>query len=252
MFLRKILFLFLSITMLQAKAMETNDLKAKALKELREPGRIVTPKNDEDSRANGVLSLKDPQPQVATRRWNFVATFSLQQFQAHGQATNDLTNTVFDVGSAGPTIMPTLGFSARHLLFEEESWNLKFGLGAQAAYSSQKTTASFSTGYSEDARLNSLMFAALPTLTLQLPRLPRFLFDIGLEYGSVNITQASSNALANYSVDSPYIAWDIGVDFLLMDQWTIFLMYSNRELTGSNEKIVLQRDNYELGTRWIW
>lgn len=251
MLIRFILLGF-AIISLQARAIDTNELKAKALQELQKPGRIVTPQSEDNSSTNGVLSLKDPEPELSPRKWDFVATFSIQQFQAHGKATNDLTNTVFDVGSAGSTVLPALGFSAHHLLIERESWNLKFGLGAQIAYTSQNANATFNTGFSEGVHINSLIFAGLPGLTLQLQRLPRFLFGLGMEYGSVNITQASNNALANYSIHSPYMAWDVSVDFSLMKHWTVFTLYSNRWLTGSNTQIALQRDNYQLGTRWIW
>ncbi len=249
-----VLGLALSLTAYAAEPVAPNeDLRSRALQEIQQPGKYQKRSTDAQvADSTGMLSLKDPMPEVRGRSWDYFVRMSLQTFQPRGNAGNDLTSSRFDLGDTALTLMPalTLGFHAG--LVQQNSWSLGWGLGGRIAYASEKGDSCFDTGFCEpEARLNSLMLSALPELTLRFTRFNKWALNAGAELGSINYTQTSGNKLAAFSEQAPFAGWNTGIEYSFNTRWSALFAYSNRMLTKRSQ-IGLQSDNYELGTRLSW
>lgn len=203
--------------------------------------------------ASGVLSLKDPRPEIRGRSWNYFLALDLQSFQPKGHASNDLSNANFNLDDNHATVMPSFGLGFRSPLLTRETWQVSWGLMARLGYSSQRTSAKYANGFVErDAQLTSTMLSAGPQLGWSLERLRWLTLDTGFEWGNLNYTQASSNPLATFNRHSPYTGWNTGLEFELKENWTLMTSYWQRQLTGKASRLALQADNFELGTRILW
>lgn len=202
--------------------------------------------------ASGMLSLKDPRPEIITRTWQYFAGLTVQSFTPQGEVTTESAGT-FDLGKNGSTFMPGLaaGFLSPEMKTKSLLWRI--GLRGNAALSSQSISVTFPTGYTvNDARLNTTLFAFGPTLSLQWDRLQWLAFTFTPQYGTVNYTQTSANDFAHFSKQTGYMGLNFGLDFQFTKQWSIFTEYSQRSLRDSHQELALQRDNFELGTKVTW
>jgi opacity protein-like surface antigen len=231
-----------------------DELKSRALSEIQQPGKIKNAPSDVQLSGTGMLSLKDPRPEIVGRKWDYFLGLSAQRFEPQGAASNDLTASSFELGNAGQTVMPALALGFRAPLYsQDQSWQLNWGLGAKVGYASQSTTATFTTGYKHsDVRLTSTLISANPQLSFTALRAKWLTAIAGYEWGNLTYTQSSSDELANFSVHSAYTGWNLGLDFNLTSNWAITTMYTQRRLTSKQDLLALQQDNYELGTRILW
>ncbi|KHD87488.1 MAG: hypothetical protein OM95_14395 [Bdellovibrio sp. ArHS] len=204
-----------------------------------------------DAQVSGMLTLKDPRPEVVTRPWSYFAAFTGQTFQAEGNVTKEGAGT-FNLANNSQTFMPgiELGVLSHPLQTKALLW--KFGLRAKAGFSSQETDVQLQSGYDiDDARLNTMIFSGGPLLTLSWEQLQWLSLTVSPQFGSVNYTQSSSNDFAAFSKQAGFESWGYGLDFAFSKKWSVFTEWSQKNLKGSNE-IALQRDNFELGTKVTW
>ncbi|MFS4460927.1 hypothetical protein [Bdellovibrio sp. HCB2-146] len=201
--------------------------------------------------AGAYLTLKDPRPEIITRRWKYFASLSVQTFQAEGSATNDLAET-FDLSQNDQTVMPTLelGMISSPLLTGPVAW--KLGARAQGSFISQEANAVLASGVQvDDARLNTTLLSAGPVLAVSWERLAWLSVVVSPQYGIVNYTQSSTNDSAAFSKHARYEALNYGLDFQVSPKWSIFTEWSNKSI-NDNETIALQKNNFELGTKVQW
>ncbi|MDG0817997.1 hypothetical protein [Bdellovibrio svalbardensis] len=230
-------------------------LREQAAAETRVEGQ--TQKNASDAQldattASGMLSLKDPRPEVITRTWQYFAGLTAQSFTPRGIVSTDSVGN-FDLSENGSTFMPGLaaGFLSPEMKTKALLWRV--GLRGNAAFSSQEAAVRFPTGYTvSDARLNSTLFAFGPTVSLQWDRLQWLALTFTPQYGTVNYTQTSANEFAHFSKQTGYMSLNFGLDFQFSKQWSIFTEYSQRSLRDSYQELALQRDNFGLGTKVTW
>lgn len=202
--------------------------------------------------SSGMLSLKDPRPEVVTRSWKYFAGFTAENFQPRGKVSTESVGD-FNLGNNSSTFMPGLvaGFLTSDIKTGPIAW--KLGLRGNAAFSSQGTSLTFQNGYRvDDARLNSTLLAVGPMATLQWEKLQWLSLTFVPQYGTVNYTQTSSNEFARFSKQTGYSALNFGLDFQFAKQWSIFTEYSQRNMRDEHQEIALEKDNFELGTKVTW
>lgn len=199
---------------------------------------------------SGVLTLKDPRPEVITRSWNYFVGVSAQQFQPEGLVTNDLNNT-FDLGQQGQTLMPGIEFGVISQDFYANSILLNFGAQLKGAFSSQSVAVTYPSGQViDDARLNTTLFSVGPTFAARWERYDWLSFIFTPEFGSLRYTQTSSSSYGQFSKSAAYRALTAGFDFKVADKVSVFTKYSQRDLDDNH--LALQKDNFELGTKVTW
>lgn len=224
-------------------------LREKALAESKIEG--LAKASATDAQVSGMLTLKDPRPEVVTRPWNYFAALTGQSFQAQGRAQKPGTGE-FDLAKNDATLMPglALGVISRPLVTGAVAW--KVGLQAKAGFASQGTSVTLDSGFKiDDARLNSTLFSAGPSLSLQWQRLSWLSFTLSPQYGSLIYTQTSANEFATFSKQAGFEAMSYGLEFAVNNRWSLFTDWSQRQLKDSSE-IALQKDNFEIGTMVTW
>lgn len=225
-------------------------LREKALAEAKAEGlqeRAVA----SDAQVSGMLTLKDPRPEVVTRPWNYFAAFTAQMFQAEGTATKEGSGT-FDLGKNERTVMPGLELGVMSIPWQTKAVLWKFGLRAKAGFASQGTDIALDSGYAiDDARLNTTMFSGGPVVALSSERLQWLSLTFSPQYGTLSYTQTSSNDFAAFSKSAAFNSMSYGLDFAVSKKWSLFTEWSQRNLNDSSE-IALQKDGFELGTKITW
>ena len=204
-----------------------------------------------NARTEGMLSLKDPRPEIITRSWKYLFGLSLQSFQPQGTVNTDLAGT-FDLGSNDSTILPALELGAMSplLLTGPAQWRL--GGVAKFAYSSQKIDLTLASGYEvDDARLNTSMLSVGPAFSVQHEALNWLALTGTWQFGDLNYTQTSSTELASFSRHASFESVGLGLQFQLTKGWAVSTEWSDRKLR-SDETIALQKNNFELGTSVTW
>lgn len=228
-------------------------LRLRAQQEIKTEGRVQKkPSTAQVSGDSGMLSLKDPMPEIRGRRWDYYLRFDAQSFQARGRANNDLTSSDFVLNETNASVMPGLGFGIDLALGDLRAFDVHFGVGGRVAYTSVHGTARFSTGFVEsDVRLNSTRVSVHPTLGLRLKRWPWLWLTGGWEYGSLNYTQTSGNKLAVFSDTVAFTGYTAGIDVRCGERWTLLAEYARRALTRPS-RLDLQADNWQFGARIFW
>ena len=245
--------LLASLLLSSAAMAETSSLslKQQAMAENKIDGQAQKTASDAQV-APGMLSLKDPRPEVMTRTWVYFAGFTAENFQPRGTvATDEVGN--FNLGNNGSTFMPglTVGFLTPEMTTGPLAW--KVGVRGNGAFSSQGVSLTYPNGYHvSDARLNTMLLGVGPTMSLSWTRYNWLAFTFTPQYGSVNYTQTSSNDFARFSKQSSYLGLNFGLDFQVAKKWSVFTEYQNRNMRDSNQDIALQKDNFELGTKVTW
>lgn len=204
-----------------------------------------------DAQVSGMLTLKDPRPEIITRSWKYFAGFSLQSFQPEGFASKEGSGS-FDLSKNGTTVMPGIELGVMSPALQTKAVFWKLGLRAKGGFASQGTTMKLDSGYEiDDARLNTTMFSAGPAVSLGWERLPWLSLSVSPQYGNISYTQSSSNDFATFSKSGTYESMNYGVDVMVGKKWSVFTEWSQRTLKDNNE-IALQKDNFELGTKVTW
>ncbi|WP_374035089.1 hypothetical protein ACES2I_04580 [Bdellovibrio bacteriovorus] len=204
-----------------------------------------------DAQVSGMLTLKDPRPEIITRSWKYFAGFSVQSFQPEGIATKDGSGS-FDMSENGTTVMPGLELGVMSPALQTKALLWKLGLRAKGGFASQSANVKLDSGYEiDDARLNTIMFSAGPVVSLGWERLPWLSLNVSPQFGNISYTQSSSNDFATFSKSGAYESMNYGVDVMLGKKWSVFTEWSQRTLKDNNE-IALQKDNFELGTKVTW
>lgn len=204
-----------------------------------------------DAQVSGMLTLKDPRPEVVTRSWTYFAGLTAQTFQAEGRVSKEGSG-IFNLAESNQSIMPglELGFMTR--AFQTQALLWKFGLRGKAALSTQAYNVILASGYKiDDARLNTTLFSGGPLVSLQWGRFQWLAFTFSPQFGTVNYTQTSSNDFAKFSKQAGFEAFSYGLDFAVGKSWSVFTEWSQRTLKDNTE-IALQKDNFELGTKVTW
>lgn len=248
LFLSSILF---SSTLLAAPAQTPTviSLKQKALAEAKVNGMAKTTATD--AQIPGMLTLKDPRPEVVTRPWSYFVAFSGQNFQAQGVAQKP-GSSAFDLNKNSSTFMPGLEVGVLSHPLQTKSLLWKIGLRAKAGLASQSTDVTLGSGFRiEDARLNSTLLSAGGLFTVQWERLNWLALTFSPQVGSLNYTQTSSNDFATFSKQAGFESIGYGFDFTLNKRWSLFTEWTQKSLKDNSE-IALQKDNFELGTRITW
>lgn len=220
-----------------------------ALAETKHEGHAT--KTATNAQVSGMLNLKDPRPEIITRRWSYFAALTFQNFQSQGFATKEGTGT-FDLGKNERTVMPgiELGLVTPSLPTKALLWQL--GLRGKAGFASQETSVALDSGYRiDDARLNTTLLSAGPALSLQWERLNWLSLNVSPQYGTLSYTQTSSNDFATFSKSAAFEALSYGLDIRMNRKWSIFSEWSQRKIKD-NTQIALQKDNFELGTKLTW
>jgi len=225
-------------------------LREKALAET-----VVSEKSEKnaasDAQVSGMLTLKDPRPEVITRSWKYFVGFTAQSFQAEGLASKEGSGT-FDLGKNDSTFMPgvELGFITSPWQTKAVLW--KVGLRAKAGFASQSTDVVLDSGYKiDDARLNTTIFSGGPILAVQWERWRWLSLTLSPQLGSVIYAQTSSNEFASFSKQAGFNSMSYGLDFAFSEKWSLFTEWSQRTMRDSTE-IALQKDSFELGTKITW
>ncbi|XGC81649.1 hypothetical protein ACES2L_04035 [Bdellovibrio bacteriovorus] len=232
-----------------APAVSEVSLRQKALAESSIQGKSV--QTATDAQVAGMLTLKDPRPEIITRRWNYFAGFSAQQFQPSGIAQKDGVGS-FDLAKNGETTMPGFEFGALTPYYGMKQLNWKAGIRAKASIASQDTDVTLSSGFKiNDARLNTSLISVGPLVQLQWARISWLAFTLSPQFGTLNYTQASANDYATFSKIAGYESMAYGLDFSVGKNWSLFTEWSQRQLKDTSE-IALQKDNFELGTKITW
>ncbi|WP_415062740.1 hypothetical protein [Bdellovibrio sp.] len=224
-------------------------LREKALAESKVEGLAKT--SATDAQVPGMLTLKDPRPEIITRSWRYFAGLTAQSFQPEGIAKKEGSGA-FDLGKNDQTFMPGLELGVLSTPIKTKSVLWKLGLRGKAGFSSQGTSLTLDSGYQiNDARLNTTLFSGGPLLTLQWEGLQSVSLTLSPQMGSVTYTQTSSNEFATFSKQSGFESMSYGLDFALGQRWSLFTEWSQRTLKDNTE-IALQKDNFELGTKVTW
>jgi hypothetical protein len=203
------------------------------------------------ARTEGMLSLKDPRPEVITRSWKYSFGFTLQNFQPEGSVKSDLVGT-FDLGNAAQTILPAIELGALSPLLTTGPLKWRLGGKGKFAYSSQKNDVILPSGYApDDTRLNTSMASVGPAFTVQGDRLSWLALTGNYLFGDLNYTQTSSSDMATFSKHAGFTSLGLGLQFQLTKSWALSTEWSERKIR-SDETIALQRNNFELGTNITW
>lgn len=224
-------------------------LREKALTESKIEGLATSTATD--AQVSGMLTLKDPRPEVITRSWNYFAALTGQSIQAQGVVQKAETGT-FDLNKNEQTFMPgvELGVISHPLQTKELLW--KVGLRAKAGLASQSTAVMLDSGFViNDARLNTTIFSGGPQLSLQWSRLNWLALTLSPQFGSLNYTQTSANEFATFSKQAGFEALSYGLEFSVNKRWSLFTEQTQRSLKD-NAEIALQKDSFELGTKVTW
>lgn len=204
-----------------------------------------------DAQVQGMLTLKDPRPEIITRSWKYSAALSVQSFQPEGFASKEGSGT-FDLGQNGSTAMPGLELGVLSPAFSTKQVLWKVGLRAKGSLASQETSVTLDSGYEiNDARLNTTLFSGGPVLNVSWDRLSWLSLNVSPQIGSLSYTQTSSNDFATFSKTGSFNSMTYGLDFLIGSKWSVFTEWTQRSLKDSSE-IALQKDNFELGTKVTW
>lgn len=199
---------------------------------------------------SGVLTLKDPRPEVITRSWNYFVGVSAQQFQPEGRVTNDLNNN-FDLGQQGQTLMPGVEFGVISQDYYANNILLNFGAQLKGAFSSQAVEVTYPSGaVIDDARLNTSLLSVGPTVAARWERYDWLSLVFTPEFGTLRYTQTSSSSYGQFSKSAAYRALTAGFDFKVGEKVSVFTKYSQRDL--DDNQLALQKDNFELGTKLTW
>lgn len=227
-------------------------LTDQAHSEIQQPGKIKTKPSDVEV-SETMLSLKDPVPEVRSRTGQFGLGLTFQSFQPRGVVGNEFTNSEFDLGKNGSTVLPTVQFSYEHQLIARTNWSTDLGLAAKVAYMSQKAKAQFESGFVEkDVRLNTMIWGFGPQLGFTLTRWSWLHPILGASWGKLTYTQTSSNELANVSRSAAYFDMTAGLEFHISRTWNILARYTHAQISSPRKDINIQPDNYALGTKLVW
>lgn len=248
---QKIVLLTLLFSPLLASAKEAlPSLREVALQESKAIG--IKQASATDAQVSGMLSLKDPRPEILTRRFKYMVGFYAQNFQAQGEVDTDLEQS-FNLAKNSSTFMPgiEIGLLSAEMMTGPVFWSL--GLKGRGSYSSQATGAQLSSGFQvDDARLNTTMLSLGPLVKAGWGRLPWLSFALMPQWGTVNFTQTSANDFAQFSKHSRYEALNYGLHLQVNPTWTLFAEWSERHLVDHSEKLALQKNNFELGAQLAW
>lgn len=198
---------------------------------------------------SAILSLEDPRQDIITRKWNYSFSIVAQQFKPQGFAQNDVGT--FNLGNNNSVLFPSIGLGFLSNIKEFSGVHIHGGAQALLGYSNQSTSVLFPSGLVEkNARLSSVLFRLKPTLKVNFVRLPWLSALVGGEWGGLNYTQSSSNSLANFSKQAFFTGWSLGLGWNATPKFSIVAQYTNRAIQDQN--LGLQRDNFELGTSFLW
>lgn len=204
-----------------------------------------------DAQVSGMLTLKDPRPEVVTRPWMYFASFSAQAFQAEGVATKEGSG-VFNLGKNGATVMPSIELGVISHPWKTAALNWKVGLRSKAHLASQNTEVTLPSGYKiNDARLNTTLFSGGAVLAASWERFNWLTLNVSPLIGKLSYTQTSSNEFASFSKHADFSSMGVGFDIAISKKWSVFSEWSQRQLNGNSE-IALQKDNFEFGTKVLW
>lgn len=205
-----------------------------------------------DAQVSGMLTLKDPRPDVITRSWKYFAGLSLQSFQPQGLVELENAST-FDLGANDQTVMPGLELGVLSPQFSTKKVLWQFGVRGKASIASQSSEVNFNSGYNvDDARLNTTLLSVGPTFGLAWERVPWLAFTFSPQWGTLNYTQTSANDFAHFSKYAGYESFNYGIELKVGRKWSLFTEWSQRNLKDSSNRIALQKDNLELGTKVTW
>ncbi len=200
-----------------------------------------------------MLTLKDPRPEIRGRSWDYSLQLGLQEFQPRGIISNERTNSQFNLNENGGTVLPSIEFGLRSNLIDQAKWNAKWNLGGFFAYTSQKASAKFDTGFEvPNVRLNTMLLGVNPTISLNFARLHRLHFNLGAEWGKVSYTQVSTNEYAAVRQAAQYSGATAGLEYTLNPTWSLTSRYARRNINEKNSTIQIQPNNIEVGTRILW
>lgn len=234
---------------LSEKAVAPPSVREAALAETKASG--VASKSATDATTTGMLTLKDPKPEIMGRPWKYFAGFTAQQFQPKGTVTTETAGT-FDLSKNDQTFMPGLTMGVMTPEWDVKNILISGGLRVDGSMATQSTSVTLAGGtVVDDARLNTTMFGGGPVLTLRHAKLSWLGLTFSSLWGNLNYTQSSSNDFAHFSKQAPYTAMNYGLDFRLTKKWSVFTEWSQRELSGQQE-IALEKDSFELGTKVSW
>lgn len=243
-------FLFVLITVSTSVTHAAPSLKEQAQAEAKVTGKIQN--SATDAQVSGMLTLKDPRPDIITRSWKYFASLSVQTFQPQGLVELENAST-FDLGKNDQTVMPGLELGVLSPQFSGKKVLWQFGIRGKASIASQASQVKFSSGYDvDDARLNTTLLSVGPTVNLTWEKLPWLALTLSPQWGTLNYTQTSANDFAHFSKYAGYESLNYGFDFKVGRKWSLFTEWSQRSLKDSSNKIALQKDNFELGTKVTW
>jgi|GEM_PF-1664285 hypothetical protein len=229
--------------------LDMTQLKKMALAETSIEGKEQ--KSATNARTEGMLSLKDPRPEIITRSWQYLFGLTLQSFQPQGTVQTSLAGE-FDLSNNDSTVLPAIEFGAMSPLMATGPALWRVGGKAKLAYSSQKIDVTLPSGYEvDDARLNTSMLSVGPAFSVQHERLNWLALTGTYQFGDLNYTQTSSTELANFSKHGGFESVGLGLQFQLTKGWAVSTEWSDRKLR-SDETIALQKNNFELGTSVTW
>lgn len=238
------------ITFFAFSSQAAPSLKQQAQAETQVKGKSQT--SATDAQVSGMITLKDPRPEIITRSWKYFASLSVQTFQPQGLI--DLENaSSYDLAINDQTIMPGLELGVLSPQFSTKKVLWQFGVRGKASMASQSSDVNFNSGYSvDDARLNTTLLSVGPTFSFAWERLPWLALTFSPQWGTLNYTQTSANDFAHFSKYAGYESLNYGFDFKIGQKWSLFTEWSQRNLNDDGSKIALQKDNFELGTKVTW
>lgn len=244
-------------TMAQTTTVMPMDLKSQAIAESQLQGKQQKFATTTQV-SSGMLTLKDPRPEVINRKFKYIAGLKAQSYSPKGIISTDMVGNL-DLSTADSTIMPGFLIGINSSEFEinnlpEISYTI--GMRADSEFASQPVKTIFKSGYTiTDSRLNTSIIAAGPSLSFQLKNKPWIInpkLSLTAQYGTVTYTQTSANEFARFTRLAGLKAVMIDLDIPLTKNNSVYAGYSMRDLVDSETQLALQKDNLEVGTKVVW
>lgn len=231
-------------------------IEAKSLREQALHEAAVSAKEEKsaasDAQISGtMLKLEDPLPPGEVRAWKYFAALTVQEFQAQGYVQTDLGQQ-FNLNANDQTLLPGLEFGVLTPTWAMGQANLTLGAKLKGAYTSQHTTAVMKSGFViDDARLNTSLLSAGPTMSLGHEAVSWLSLNLGAQFGDLSYTQTSGNHFAQFTRHASFTSYVYGMGFQLSPRWSLSAEWNSRTLNGS-QTVALQSNNFELGTQITW
>jgi hypothetical protein len=191
----------------------TSKLRAQAIQELKTETKVQTSASEVSVQSASLLKLADPHLKQSPNPWTVGLGIQLQNY-APKNSVQLLNGQVFNTSEAGQTVIPRLEVQLTRSIYSTESILYSVLFAADAGYTSQKTQIKFTTGLpANDSRLSTGTAGASLMLAISPTQFEKFSFALGLRSLTINTSQFSSDAGANFSESNRSLGTRLGLSY---------------------------------------